>query len=166
MVGTSRAFTFDTLDMAAYNLHDMLTRDPTLIARIIESDDELMELDLGALTYARKIFYFRYLVSKGLGGGSMLALFFQIRTLSSGFLDALTLARDFECTDPRDRIYGLWNLAQDKTGLILSPSYSKSCEQVYIDFCQAWTLQHGSLDILVAVEATSQSLSFYENAPS
>lgn len=166
MTGSSRAFTFDTLDMAAYNLHDMLVRDPALITHIIESDDELTDLDLSALVYARKIFYFRYLVSKGLGGGSMLTLFYRIRTLSPGFLDALTLARDFECTDPRDRIYGLWNLAQDKTGLILSPSYSKSCEQVYFDFCQAWTSQHGSLDILGAVEATRKSMSFYENAPS
>ena len=166
MVGAKRAFTFDTLDKAAYHLHDMVTRDPALISQILESDSSLLELDVRALAYARKIFYFRYLVSGGLGGGSMLGLFYQIKTSSPGFLDALILARDFECTDPRDRIYGLWNLAQDRSGLDLTPGYSNSYEQVYVDFVKAWALQHKSLDVLGAVEATSESLLFYQTAPS
>jgi hypothetical protein len=166
LVGACPAITFDTLDKAAYHLHDMLTRDPAFINLIVNSDKSLTTLDVSALAYARKIFYFRYLISGGLGGGSMLGLFYQICTSSPGFLDALMLARDLECTDPRDRIYGLWNLAQDKSGLDLTPGYSKSYEQVYLDFVKAWSLQHKSLDILGAVEATYRSLPFYQTAPS
>jgi hypothetical protein len=166
LVGACQAITFDTLDKAAYHLHDMLTRDPAFINSIVNSDKSLTTLDVSALAYARKIFYFRYLISGGLGGGSMLGLFYQICTSSPGFLDALMLARDLECTDPRDRIYGLWNLAQDKSGLDLTPGYSKSYEQVYLDFVKAWSSQHKSLDILGAVEATYKSLPFYQTAPS
>jgi hypothetical protein len=166
MVGAKRAFSFDTLDKAAYHLHDMVTRDPALICQIVESDSSLLELDVRALAYACKIFYFRYLVSGGLGGGNMLGLFYPIKIFSPGFLDALMLARDFECTDPRDRIYGLWNLAQDKSGLNLTPGYGRSYEQVYVEFSKAWALQHTSLDVLGAVEATSESLPFYQTSPS
>lgn len=166
LFGSKQAITFDTLDKAAYHLHDMLTRDPAFIAQILESDETLVELDVSTLAYARKIFYFRYLVSGGMGGGSVFGLFYHIQRSSPGFLDALILARDFECTDPRDRIYGLWNLAQDKAGLDLTPDYSKPYEQVYADFTTAWALQQRSLDVLGAVEATSGSAPFYEAAPS
>lgn len=144
----------------------MLTRDPSFVARILDLDASIGELETSVLAYARKIFYFRYLVSRGLGGGSMLGLFYQIQTSSPGFLDALVLARDFECTDPRDRIYGLWNLAQDKAGLDFNPGYSKPYHQVYAEFTRAWALQHGSLDFLGAVEATQGSSEFYNVAPS
>lgn len=74
------------------------------------------------------------------------------------------LARDFECTDPRDRIHGLWNLAQDKAGLDIQPGYSKPYHLVYAEFTRAWALQHGSLDFLGAVEATQGNSEFYNVA--
>lgn len=164
--GCERAITFDTLDKAACNLHDMLTRDPAFIAQILACDDSLDELNIQNLAYARKIFYFRYLVSGGLGGGSMLGLFYRISTSSPGFLEALVLARDFECTDPRDRIYGLWNLAQDRNDLDLVPGYSMPHERVYAEFAKTWAVKHASLDILGAVEAAPESAPFYKTAPS
>lgn len=165
--GCRKAVSFDTLDKAAYNLHDMLTRDPSLAAHIQDADSTIGLLDTRFLAYARKIYYFRYLMSNGFAGGSFLGgLWNKFGETSPGFLDALVLARDFESTDPRDRIYALWNLARDKTGLDFKPEYSKSYEQVYTVFTRAWAFQHGSLDILGAVEVTKESSAFYESAPS
>ena len=158
---------WDILDRAAYNLHDMLTRDPSLAAHMLTADPSLEHIKLDMLVYPRKVFYFRYLVSRGHGGGGIPGLpAFRIKNTSPGFLEALVLARDFECTDPRDRIFALWNLAQDKEGLDYAPGYTESYEEVYTGFAKAWILQHGGLDILGVVEATQQSCDFYTVAPS
>lgn len=89
VAGCRRAISFDTLDKAAYNLHDMLTRDPSFVARILDLGACIGELETSALAYGRQIFYFRYLVSRGLGGRNMLGLFYQIQTSSHGFLTLL-----------------------------------------------------------------------------
>jgi hypothetical protein len=154
------------LDMAAYNFHDMLTRDPSLAGQMLAADPSLGNVSINMLAYPRKLFYFRYLVSKGSGGGSLAAVY-AIKKTSPGFLETLILARDFECTDPRDHIFSLWNLAHDKTGLQFVPNYNTSYEENYAEFARAWIMQHGALDILGAVEVDSQQHSdFYRQVPS
>jgi hypothetical protein len=157
--------TWDDLDKATNNLQDMLTRDPSLGSQMLDVDPSIEHIHVGMLAYPRKVFYFRYLVSRGQGGGSGFP-FFKIEKTSPGFLEVLVLTRNFECTDPRDHIFALWNLAQDKEGLEYAPAYTESYEEVYTSFTKAWILQHGSLDILGSVESTQESSKFYTAAPS
>jgi hypothetical protein len=143
----------------------MLSRDPSLAAQIQAEDPFLEAVKVDMLAYPRKLFYFRYLISNGEGARSLIPSY-NIKKTSPGFLETLILARDFECTDPRDHILALWNLARDKTDLSFTPDYCAPYEQVYTDFTKAWIRQHGSLDILGAVEGTPQALEFYATAPS
>ncbi|KAF1948636.1 hypothetical protein CC80DRAFT_599520 [Byssothecium circinans] len=164
LAGRGTQIKFDDLDMAIYNFQDMLSRDMTLIGQMQEADPSLTAIDVNMLAFPRKLFYFRHLVSKGECFGNGLR-FVTVKSTAPGFLEALVIARDFECDDPRDHIFALWNLAQDKTGLAYKPSYEKAYEEVYADLTQAWTEQHQKLDILGAVEASQQSESFYQEAP-
>lgn len=152
--------------MAAYNLHDMLTRDPSLAGKVQAADPSLDQVDIEMLSFPRKVFYFRYLVSNGRGGGSLLIPNYTIKRRSPGYLETLILARDFEATDPRDHIFALWSLAQDTSGLNFTPNYTQTYQEVYADFTRAWIQQHGQLDILGAVELTSQTYEFYKDTPS
>jgi hypothetical protein len=154
---------FDQLDMAAYNFHDMLLRSPSLPRRMLDADPSLEDVNIDMLAYPRKIFYFRHLVS---GGASEGFQFVNIKMSSPGFLEALVLAREFECGDPRDHIFGLWNLVQDNKDLYFKADYTKPFEDVYVDFAQAWIEQHRTLDIIGAAEATRESSAFYNKAPS
>lgn len=163
VAGRKPAISFEALDKAVYNLHAMLAEDPSLVGQIQHADSTLGAIDIGMLAYPRKIFYFRHLLSNG---SNKLFPFFRINIASPGYLEALILARDFECTDPRDRIFALWNLARDKSGLDFTPSYNETYDVVYTHFTRAWTAQNTSLDILGAVERTSESAEFYSNAPS
>ncbi|KAF1912728.1 hypothetical protein BDU57DRAFT_558983 [Ampelomyces quisqualis] len=143
----------------------MITRDPSLVGQMQAADSSL-HVDVDMIAYPRKLFYFRYLVSKGQGGGSFLR-FYSIKDRSPSFLDALVLSRDFQCTDPWDHIFALWDLAQDRDGLDFVPSYEKPYEEVYKDFTEAWIKQHGILDIIGAAEFPSpRSFAFYLEAPS
>ncbi|KAH5610309.1 hypothetical protein HBI26_024640 [Parastagonospora nodorum] len=164
------AVTFDMLDRAVYHLHDLLTRDLSLAARMQAVNPSLGTVDIKMLGYPRTIYYFRYLLSNGHAGGGLFGGGFltvsPLKKNSPGFLETLILARDFECTDPRDHIFALWNLARDKGGLEFQPDYTNSYENVYTGFSQAWIEQHASLDILGAVEPTPDAASFYSKAPS
>lgn len=51
-------------------------------------------------------------------------------------------------TDPRDRVYGLLNLASDKETLGIRPDYNKTCEQVFIETWAA-VLARGQASLLV-----------------
>ncbi|KAJ4993175.1 hypothetical protein SVAN01_01150 [Stagonosporopsis vannaccii] len=163
IAGCIPAIGFETFDKAVYNFHAMLTKDASLVSQIQFADPTLGEIDIDMLAYPRKIFYFRHLMS---GGSGQSFPFFTIGRTSPGYLEALILARDFECTDPRDRIFAVWNLARDKSGLDFSAEYSNTYEFVYTQFTRAWMKQHKSLDMLGAVECTSTSTAFYHNAPS
>lgn len=158
-----RKDSWDYLESAAHKLQDMLSRDKRLSKRMKEADPALKEIEIDTLSYARKLFYFRHLVNGGIGLG-----FVYVKTSEDapGFLEAVIMARDFESTDPRDKIFALWNLAQDKTGLDFKPHYTKPYERIYADFARAWIDQNHSLDILGAVEASENSSSFYRKTPS
>ncbi|EUC44606.1 hypothetical protein COCMIDRAFT_37595 [Bipolaris oryzae ATCC 44560] len=141
----------------------MLSRDQRLSKRMQEADPALKEVDMDMLSYARKLFYFRHLANGGIGLGSV---FVHTSEDAPGFLEAVVMARDFKSTDPRDKIFALWNLAQDKTGIDFKPHYTEPYERIYADFARAWINQKHSLDILGAVEASESSSSFYRKTPS
>ena len=126
-------------------------------------DSSLVDIDAHMLSYSRKLFYFRHLTSYGTGAGLS---FVNINRKAPGFLEALVMVRDFECTDPRDKIFSVWNLARDKIGLDYKPEYRNSYEKVYTEFAKAWIKQQQTLDIIGAVEVTSRSHSFYNQVPS
>jgi hypothetical protein len=146
----------------------MLTRDPSLATQMQVAAPSLARVDINMLAYPRKLFYLRYLMSHGRGGGGMggFSPFYKIEKTSPGFLEVLILTRDFECTDSRDHILALWNLARDKDGLDFTPDYTMSCDQTYIKFTKAWIKQHGTLDILGMVEFTRMSSDFYKRVAS
>ncbi|OCL15389.1 hypothetical protein AOQ84DRAFT_370426 [Glonium stellatum] len=62
------------------------------------------------------------------------------------------------CTNPRDKIYGVWALAKDSRDLELEPDYSKPLAQVYIDFVKAFVSHHKSLDIICATQHASPDI--------
>jgi len=165
-VGDSFGLRFEQLDMAAYHLQDMLRSDPSLAGKMYEADSTLGKVDLYELAFVRKLFYLRHLACNGTHPSTMIAQFAKIRDTAPAFLETLVLARDFQATDPRDKIYALWNLAQDKVGLDFRMDYSKSMQETFIDFASAWIKQHRSLDIIAAVERTESSGNFYETGPS
>ena len=156
---------FNQLDRASHHLQDMLLNDLNLAGLLEAANPSLKNVDIDMLAFPRKLFYFRHLLSRG-ESGETLFLNSKIRKTSPGFLEALILARDFECIEPSDHIFALWNVAQDKTGLDFKPDYSQSYQKVYAGFTKAWIAQHQTLDILGAVEFTEQSRGFYEEAPS
>jgi hypothetical protein len=162
LAGNQLQIQFESLDAAAYKFLDMLHSDPSLAGQMMEVDPSIEEVDVEMLAFPRKLFYFRHLAS----GGARHLQFATVKEAVPGFLEALILARDFECADPRDHIFALWSLAQDTTGLDYEPEYTEPYEHVYTDFTRAWIAQHRTLDMLGAVEASSHSLLFYETAPS
>jgi hypothetical protein len=68
------------------------------------------------------------------------------------FLFLALLHRDSECTDVRDKIYALWNLAKDAGGPDLVPDYSLSIRDLYISFTKQYILHHRCLNIICAPE--------------
>jgi hypothetical protein len=66
------------------------------------------------------------------------------------FLFLALLHRESDCTDPRDKIYALWNLARDARDLGMTPDYSLSVRDVYISFAKQYILHHSCLDIMCA----------------
>lgn len=160
-----QSISFDDLEMAAYNFQAMLQRDMSLPGRIRAVDPSLDEVNVDLLQYPRKPFYFRHLISGRVRHRSPLR-FTTIKETAPGFLEALVLIRDFECTDSRDKIFAPWDLARDKAGLEFKPDYSKPYEVVYAEFAQAWITQHRTLDMIGAVESTRKGCPFYARAPS
>ncbi|KAL9621499.1 MAG: hypothetical protein Q9160_004029 [Pyrenula sp. 1 TL-2023] len=74
---------------------------------------------------------------------------------STSFLLLAILSHGADCADPRDRIYALWNISNDCRQLSIEPDYSKSMEEVYIDFAKAYATYHRSLDIICATQSPS-----------
>ncbi|KAK1961610.1 hypothetical protein LY78DRAFT_721720 [Colletotrichum sublineola] len=166
VVDSRKGVAFGSLGAAAYNLQAIIAFNPVLRSRMAEADPELEATGLSyeSLIFVRKLFYFRHLRAAGAVFGQLFP--HTIRPDSSGFLKAAIHARDFEATGERDKIFALWNLAQDKDGLEFSLVYSKSFEAVFLDFATAWARQHGSLDIIAVSEPHSDATGFYDTTPS
>lgn len=71
---------------------------------------------------------------------------------SPSFLLLAILSQEADCADPRDRIYALWNISNDCKELVMQPDYSKSVEEVYVDFVKAYTSYHCSLDLICSTQ--------------
>ncbi|WYZ40013.1 hypothetical protein EsH8_IV_000354 [Colletotrichum jinshuiense] len=157
---------FGSLDAAAYNLQAMIASNPDLTNQIMRADPELEVLGVShdEIGFIRKLFYFRHLMA----GGAAYQQFFppNVSKHSPGFLEAAILARDFQATDGRDKLFALWNLAQDKKDLDFQLDYTKSLEKVFLDFATAWATQHGSLDVITASEPHRNAKGFYDSVPS
>ncbi|KAK1467029.1 hypothetical protein CMEL01_11022 [Colletotrichum melonis] len=166
IVDNRKAVAFGSLDAAAYNLQAMIAFNPVLRTQMMSADPQLHQFGLSydELIFIRKLFYFRHLMA----GGELYSPFFSptVRKDSPGFLEAAILTRDFQATDGRDKIFALWNLAQDKEGLNFKLDYNKSRQQVFVDFATAWSRQHGSLDIIAASEPWHNVDKFYSLVPS
>jgi Heterokaryon incompatibility protein (HET) len=68
------------------------------------------------------------------------------RGYNSDLLDVLSRFRETECTDPRDKIYGLLGLATNTFGV--QPDYHKSICEVYLDVARAYIDRTRNLDII------------------
>jgi hypothetical protein len=58
-----------------------------------------------------------------------------------------------DCFDPRDKLYGLWDLASDTRYLNMKPGYSQPLVNVYVNFVKGHIEHHKSLDIICARQA-------------
>ncbi|CAI6335676.1 unnamed protein product [Periconia digitata] len=71
-------------------------------------------------------------------------------------IELVCRARDFQATDPRDKVFALIGLANDSPAI--RPDYTKTKIHVYTDFARTIISQTGNLDILSAVDTfTSRS---------
>lgn len=73
----------------------------------------------------------------------------HMRTSSQSptFLYLCLLNRDTECSDSRDKIYALWNLACEVSNLNMRLNYSLSVGDIYISFAKSYIETTRSLDI-------------------
>jgi len=84
-----------------------------------------------------------------------------------GMLQLLRSTRRSKATDPRDRLFALYNLANDIAGgdgPVLKADYSKSVEKVYRSFVETMIRQSGNLHVLA--HAGLHSRSSIEGLPS
>jgi hypothetical protein len=149
--GKNRDTSFEQLDFAAYNLRDMLIRDPTLSSKMASAIPHLDEISPDQLLFVRKLFYFRHL---HIGRAPRGFIIHDIKNTSPGYLETAILSRDFQATVPHDKLFALWNIARDKNGFDFLMDYSKSCRDAFAEFAMAFALHTGSLDIIAAAEPT------------
>lgn len=62
---------------------------------------------------------------------------------------------DFEATDPRDKLFGIYHLATDIDSSTFRPDYTKSLGETYQSFTEWLILQHGHLEVLSFVRNAS-----------
>ncbi|KIW80289.1 hypothetical protein Z517_06904 [Fonsecaea pedrosoi CBS 271.37] len=156
---------FEALETAAAHLSDMISRDPDLPQKMKDATPDLRDVDRAQLLYIRKLLYFRHLhIGRNRGG----FITHGIRDTAPGYLESAILARDFEATIPHDKLFALWNVARDRTGLAFKADYSRAYEDTYMDFTKAWCTHSGSLDMIAASEFTKpvDQHGFYSKAPS
>jgi hypothetical protein len=150
------------LDKATYNLFSMLQNDPVLACQMMQAMPDI-HVDLDELSYCRKLFYFRHIISRGADNyyGTC-----RMRENAPGFLETLVLSRGFQAKIGHDKLFALWNVAGDKDGLEFNMDYSQALPLSFTDFAIAWAKQHGKLDIIAVAEADPESEAFYSVAPS
>jgi Heterokaryon incompatibility protein (HET) len=96
--------------------------------------------------------YFMYRISTGKDAVAPLFLSFH---------QLLGLTRQFEATDPRDRIFALLGLRISDTGrgdMFIQPDYKLSAEDLYKKVARQILLRSGSLEILSSVQHSAFSL--------
>ena len=83
-----------------------------------------------------------------------------IRYSTRSLLDAMNVARAFQCSDPRDKIYSVTNMART-ADLSIMPAYdySKAVEEAYIDFTRKYISTKRDLQILLYAARRDTGLS-------
>ncbi|PSN70121.1 HET-domain-containing protein [Corynespora cassiicola Philippines] len=86
-------------------------------------------------------------------------------------LELVCRARDFEATDPRDKVFALLGLANDlptpsSRPLGLVPNYSKPKDRVYCDMAKDLMRLSGKLDVMCAVDTFSSPPHRNKTSPS
>ncbi|KAM3079861.1 hypothetical protein ACMFMF_003282 [Clarireedia jacksonii] len=145
------------LDLAAYHLVNVLTRDRSMTRSMMASDPQLKSVSENDVSFVRRLFYFRHLIGQGANSISIMPAnpeWFLMDEKTPGILDVLVLARDFESTSPYDKIFAVWNLARDTNGMNFKMDYTRSLSQTYTDFAVAEANHNGSLDVICAAEPT------------
>lgn len=137
------------LDNATHNLYYMISQDKELCENMKKFAPEIGQVDPDDLYFVRKLFYFRHLQTGGVLHGWRRA---QVSETSPGYLETLILARSFQATIPHDKIFSLWNVANDKKGLDFTMDYSATYEQTCMDFVKVWSTHSGTLDMIGASE--------------
>lgn len=140
---------FELLDNATHNLYDMVSRDEGLCENMKKFAPEIKEVNPDELFFIRKLFYFRHLQTGGVRHGWRKA---DVKASSPGYLETAILARNFQATLHHDKIFALWNVAQDNNGLDFSMDYSTTYEKTCMDFVKAWCKHSGTLDMIGASE--------------
>lgn len=82
-------------------------------------------------------------------------------TRADNWVQMMYLASNYECTDPKDQIFGLWGLMKvDKGASLLSPNYEKTLIDVYQDSVEAAFLDFENTDILNYTPGTNMACSW------
>jgi hypothetical protein len=66
-------------------------------------------------------------------------------------LDILRQTYNLQCTDPRDKLYGILSLSSDIREGELVPDYGRSCQEVYIEVAKLCIHKYHSLAVLCCV---------------
>ncbi|KAF6815136.1 hypothetical protein CPLU01_14224 [Colletotrichum plurivorum] len=168
VLGNRRSVTFRGLESVASTLQGLIQSSPTMAQEMVDADTSLREsgVHYDELSFVRKMFYFRHLVERNaIGEGPGLASEAEDGR-GPGYLELAVMARDFQASDGRDKIFALWNLVRDKQGLKFDMTYSNSVGMTFRDFAIAWAEQHGSLDVIAASEPYNNPHRFYDSSPS
>ncbi|KAE9377656.1 hypothetical protein N431DRAFT_434813 [Stipitochalara longipes BDJ] len=64
------------------------------------------------------------------------------------FKRLLEVASVSECSDPRDRVFGLLTLMDEKLAARILPNYTISTESIYVSVAKAYIAEYQSLDLL------------------
>jgi hypothetical protein len=145
------------LDSAAHKLLDVLTRDKSMAGLMMAADPQLRGVSVNDVSFVRRLFYFRHLEGKGANSVFIMPRdpgWLLMGEKTPGILDLVVLARDFESTNPHDKVFAVWNLARDTAGMNFKMDYARSLSQSYTEFAVAEAEHNESLDIICAAEPT------------
>lgn len=76
----------------------------------------------------------------------------RISGRSFSFLQLSLLTQGMRCTDPRDHIFALWNLATEPLQSLMTPDYTKRVGEVYTEFTKVYANYHHCLDIICSTQ--------------
>ena len=75
-------------------------------------------------------------------------------------LPVMIAYQNTKATDPRDKIYGFFGIADDAVDLVSKPDYAHSVEQVYISFVEAYVQKYRRLDVICAAQSNAPGNTF------
>jgi hypothetical protein len=145
----------DALDKAAQHLLDILHSDSSMPRKMMEADPDLKSVSFRDMSFVRRLFYIRHIQARGKESMSLYEFntdFLEIGEHSPGILDLVVMARDFEATSPYDKVFAVWNLANDTENMKFKMDYTRSLSDTWFDFAITVAKGNGRLDIICAAE--------------